>query len=122
MALHDHGPSAGAISVIDGNLTESVPQHDDGGVRLARRHLHRGTTLGFTPGHVHDVTNESGRHAVSLHVYRPSLTFMTRYDVTESGLVAREVLWSASGELTEDTEEAVVVVPELDLPWESARR
>ena len=59
-----------------------------------------GTTLGFAPGHVHDVTNESGRHALSLHVYSPALTFMTQFDMTPDGLVAREVYWSASGETT----------------------
>ena len=99
VALHDHGASAGAIRVIEGALTEAVPWRDDGGqLCLARRELHGGTTLGFAPGHVHDVTNESGLHALSLHVYSPALTFMTQYDVTADGLVARDVCWSASGE------------------------
>jgi hypothetical protein len=99
VALHDHGASAGAIMVIEGALTEAVPWRDeDGQLCLARRALHGGTTLGFAPGHVHDVTNESGLHALSLHVYSPALTFMTQYDMTADGLVAREVCWSASGE------------------------
>ncbi len=99
VALHDHGASAGAIRVMEGALTESVPLRGDGGkLRLARRELVGGTTLGFAPGHVHDVTNESGLHALSLHVYSPALTFMTQYDMTPEGLVARDVYWSASGE------------------------
>ncbi len=99
VALHDHGASAGAILVIEGALTEAVPWRDESGqLCLARRALHGGTTLGFAPGHVHDVTNESGLHALSLHVYSPALTFMTQYDMTADGLVAREVCWSASGE------------------------
>ena len=62
------------------------------------RELNGGATLGFTQGHVHDVTNESGRHAVSLHVYSPALTHMTQYDLTPGGLVARGVSWTAAGE------------------------
>ncbi len=101
VALHDHGASAGAIRVMEGALTESVPWRGDGGkLCLARRELVGGTTLGFAPGHVHDVTNESGRHALSLHVYSPALTFMTQFDMTPDGLVARDVYWSASGETT----------------------
>ncbi len=103
VALHDHGASAGAIMVIEGALTEAVPWRDEdegGQLCLARRALHGGTTLGFAPGHVHDVTNESGLHALSLHVYSPALTFMTQYDMTADGLVARDVCWSASGETT----------------------
>ncbi len=42
---------------------------------------------------MHDVTNESGLHALSLHVYSPALTFMTQYDLSADGLVApRRVL------------------------------
>jgi predicted metal-dependent enzyme (double-stranded beta helix superfamily) len=97
VALHDHGPSAGAISVIDGALTEAVPWRDAfGRLSLARRELHAGMTMGFAAGHVHDVTNESGRHALSLHVYSPALTYMTRYDLTADGLVAGERSWTAA--------------------------
>jgi hypothetical protein len=98
VSLHDHGPSAGAISVIAGTLTEAVPWRDDTGrLCLESRELQVGTTLRFASGHVHDVTNESGEHALSLHVYSPSLTFMRRYDMTTENLVAREVSWSVLG-------------------------
>ncbi len=99
VALHDHGTSAGAVSVIDGALTEAIPWRDDAGrLCLTSRELHGGTTLGFARGHVHDVTNQSGRHTLSLHVYSPTLTHMTRYDLTPGGLVARGVSWTAAGE------------------------
>jgi Cysteine dioxygenase type I len=100
VALHDHGPSAGAISVIEGILTEAVPWRDETGhLSLESRELHGGTTLGFAPGHVHDVTNESDGYALSLHVYSPALTVMRRYDMMGECLVAREVCWvAASGE------------------------
>jgi Cysteine dioxygenase type I len=98
VALHDHGTSAGAISVLEGELTETIPWRDDAGrLCLARRPLHAGPTTGFAPGHVHDVTNESAGHALSLHVYSPPLTSMTRYEVTRNALVAGEVCWTADG-------------------------
>jgi hypothetical protein len=99
VALHDHGNSAGAVAVINGVLTEAMPRRDDAGrLCLDTRELLGGTTLGFTQGHVHDVTNESGRHALSLHVYSPALTHMTQYELTPAGVVARGVSWTAAGE------------------------
>jgi uncharacterized cupin superfamily protein len=64
-----------------------------------RHELQAGATLGFGTGHVHDVTNESNRPALSLHVYSPALTSMTFYEVAGEQLVVREVAWSdGSGE------------------------
>jgi predicted metal-dependent enzyme (double-stranded beta helix superfamily) len=99
--LHDHGNSAGAVSVISGALLEAVPWRDDTGrFSLVRQELQAGATLGFGVGHVHDVTNESARHALSLHVYSPPLTSMTFFALAGDQLVVREVAWSddASGE------------------------
>ena len=96
--LHDHGTSTGAVSVISGALVEAVPRRDDAGrLALARHELQAGTTLGFGAGHIHDVTNESDEHALSLHVYSPALTSMTFYQLTEDELVVRDVAWSADG-------------------------
>jgi hypothetical protein len=96
--LHDHGASTGAVSVISGALVEAVPRHDDAGrLTLVRHELRAGATLGFGAGHVHDVTNESDEHALSLHVYSPALTSMTFYQLTEDELVVRDVAWSADG-------------------------
>src|SRR5271170_4425278 len=90
--LHDHGTSTGAVSVISGVLVEAVPWRDDTGrLSLVRHELRAGATLGFGAGHVHDVTNESDGHALSLHVYSPALTTMTFYDVAGEQLVVREV-------------------------------
>src|SRR6202789_1798962 len=78
--LHDHGNSTGAVSVIGGALVEAVPWRDDTGrISLVRHELQAGATLAFGAGHVHDVTNESDEHALSLHVYSPALTSMTFY-------------------------------------------
>ncbi len=92
VALHDHGPSQGALSVIAGTLVEAVPWRDDTGrLALRRQDVGVGTTLGFRAGHVHDVTNESDTHALSLHVYAPALTEMTLYELRADRLVARGV-------------------------------
>jgi predicted metal-dependent enzyme (double-stranded beta helix superfamily) len=96
--LHDHGNSTGAVSVISGSLVEAVPWRDDTGrLALVRHELHAGATLGFGAGHVHDVTNESDGHALSLHVYSPALTSMTFYDVAGDQLVVRGVEWADDG-------------------------
>jgi hypothetical protein len=77
---------------------EAVPWRDDTGrLSLVRHELHAGATLGFGAGHVHDVTNESDGHALSLHVYSPALTTMTFYDIAGEQLVVREVAWSDDG-------------------------
>jgi uncharacterized cupin superfamily protein len=96
--LHDHGSSTGAVSVISGALVEAVPWRDDTGrLSLVRHELQAGATLGFGAGHVHDVTNESDQHALSLHVYSPALTTMTFYELAEDQLVVRDVTWSDDG-------------------------
>lgn len=96
--LHDHGVSTGAVSVIRGALVEAVPRRDDAGhLALVRRALRAGATLGFGAGHVHDVTNESEEHALSLHVYSPALTSMTYYELAGDELLACEVAWSTDG-------------------------
>ena len=96
--LHDHGNSTGAVSVISGALVEAVPWRDDTGrLSLVRHELQAGATLGFGAGHVHDVTNESDEHALSLHVYSPALTSMTFYEVAGDQLVVREVAWTDDG-------------------------
>lgn len=96
--LHDHGTSTGAVSVISGVLVEAVPWRDDTGqLSLVRHELQAGATLGFGAGHVHDVTNESDEHALSLHVYSPALTSMTFYELSGDQLVVRDVAWSADG-------------------------
>ncbi len=84
--------------MISGTLVEAVPWRDDTGrLSLVRRELRVGSTLGFGTGHVHDVTNDSDGHALSLHVYSPALTTMTFYEVVAEQLVPRQVLWSADG-------------------------
>ena len=92
VALHDHGRSSGAIVVVRGSLVETVPWWDDAGrLTMRARELRPGAALRLGAGHIHDVTNEAGEAAVSLHVYHPPLSAMTHYDVEGDRLVARGV-------------------------------
>ena len=96
--LHDHGASSGAVSVISGTLVEAVPWRDDTGrLALVHNELRAGTTLGFGAGHVHDVTNEAGEVALSLHVYSPALTSMTSFDLVGDRLEAQGLRWAYDG-------------------------
>lgn len=66
--LHDHGPSSGILTVLDGELTEHTPRG-----RLSHR---AGSQRVFAPGYAHEVVNDTLDGAVSLHVYFPGLTEM----------------------------------------------
>jgi hypothetical protein len=89
--LHDHGGSAGAFTVVDGELDESVlvPRASANGgkprLELATRRYRTGEIRAFGPDHVHDVAARAGVPAVSLHVYRPRLSAMTRYALDPDG-------------------------------------
>jgi quercetin dioxygenase-like cupin family protein len=65
---HDHGPSAGVLTVLAGVLTEHT--------RSATRSLAPGAQRVFAPGYVHEVVNDAIEPAVSLHIYYPGLTEM----------------------------------------------
>ncbi|MFD5901856.1 cysteine dioxygenase [Streptomyces microflavus] len=65
---HDHGRSAGVLTVLEGELTEHTER---GGQSLGA-----GTQRAFAPGYVHEVVNDSLEPAVSLHIYHPGLTEM----------------------------------------------
>jgi hypothetical protein len=82
--LHDHGGSAGAFVVVSGSLVEETVA----GGRLVDTTHHAGTGRVFGAHHVHRVTNLGLRPAVSLHVYGPALTSMTRYHLADGHLTA----------------------------------
>ncbi|MEV1045387.1 cupin domain-containing protein [Streptomyces sp. NPDC049916] len=65
---HDHGLSAGVLTVLEGELTERTER--------GTRTLGAGAQRAFAPGYVHEVVNDSLEPAVSLHVYYPGLTEM----------------------------------------------
>jgi Cysteine dioxygenase type I len=82
--LHDHGRAAGAFAVARGRVTERTVA---GSGRVRRRTYAAGRVRSFGSRHVHDVVNDFGGPAVTVHVYSPPLTAMRRYELTTSGLV-----------------------------------
>jgi mannose-6-phosphate isomerase-like protein (cupin superfamily) len=79
LELHDHGGSAGAFSIVRGDLVESFTDLADGR-RLQSRRLEAGDTITFQPSHVHDVWNPGVEETLSVHVYSPPLSAMTFFD------------------------------------------
>jgi len=78
--LHDHGGSAGAFTVLSGELQELTPAPTGADPsRLAARVLRAPQVRAFGPSHVHQVIGVGDTAAASLHVYGPALTVMNRY-------------------------------------------
>jgi mannose-6-phosphate isomerase-like protein (cupin superfamily) len=80
---HDHGGSAGAFVVVSGQLREDTPN--------GSRRLTADMGRQFGARHIHRVINDGAAPAVSVHVYAPALTMMTRYDVVGGDLRVRSV-------------------------------
>ncbi|MBA8796193.1 mannose-6-phosphate isomerase-like protein (cupin superfamily) [Friedmanniella endophytica] len=90
-AWHDHGGSAGAFTVLEGRLTErtaSIDPRSDLAPRIDAgfRDLDAGEVRAFGTRHLHRVTNDHLRPAVSLHVYAPALVEMNEYTPVGSRL------------------------------------
>jgi len=81
--LHDHGGSSGAFHVLTGTLTEDTVIAP---AALRSRELGEGSGRRFGSHHIHRITNRSSRPAISIHVYGPALSTMTRYRVGLGGL------------------------------------
>jgi hypothetical protein len=81
--LHDHGGSAGAFTVLSGELNEAI--HLPGAGRLIERPRRAGDSTGFGQRYVHDVRNLGDAPAVSVHAYSAPLTSMTFYDRDPAG-------------------------------------
>ncbi len=75
--VHDHGDSAGAFVVTEGELTEVLPSGAGG---VVERTLGVGRLRHLALGTVHDVVNRAAQPATSIHVYSPPLATMTYYD------------------------------------------
>ena len=88
--LHDHGGSAGAFHVLSGSLTEDTVTPGTP-ARITARELGEGAGRRFGTRHIHRITNRSTRPAISIHVYGPALTTMTRYRIAPDGLEVRTV-------------------------------
>jgi hypothetical protein len=96
--LHDHGGSAGAFTVLSGELAEAIYQPAAGAAgrrtgvptpgsppALVERRRASGSGAGFGRHYIHDVRNLSQAPAVSVHAYSPPLTSMNFYDLDDDG-------------------------------------
>ena len=95
--LHDHGGSAGAFTVLAGELSEAsyAPGPASAGGSLVERRHRAGDSVGFGKHYVHDVRNLGDRPALSVHAYSAPLTSMTFYDLDPAGRL-EEVLTLAT--------------------------
>ncbi|WP_254549949.1 cysteine dioxygenase [Catellatospora tritici] len=84
--LHDHGGSAGAFTVVAGELTEYTLTGDDDAARLLGTALPTGAGRRFGAHHLHQIGNAGTVPAVSVHVYGPALQTMTRYRIQDGRL------------------------------------
>ncbi|GAB7042108.1 MULTISPECIES: cysteine dioxygenase [Catenuloplanes] len=90
--LHDHGGSAGAFAVVAGELTEETVRAGAGGAAVLRSaSFTAGDVRPFGSQHVHRIVNASAGPAISLHVYGPALTQMTRYRLADGALRVLEI-------------------------------
>ncbi|MEY2416290.1 MAG: hypothetical protein QOH53_1624 [Ilumatobacteraceae bacterium] len=79
--MHDHGGSAGAFSVVSGELDEATIE---AGVEVVRTFA-SGDTAAFSASRVHAVANRGDAVATSVHVYSPPLSSMVYYAPDDSG-------------------------------------
>lgn len=86
--LHDHGGSAGAVVVVQGELVETSVSLLHGGVITKTNILKTGDSVTMASEHVHDIANLGETPALSVHVYAPRLTTMTYYDIFDGQLRA----------------------------------
>jgi len=84
--FHDHGGSRGAVAVVQGMLTETLP--NIGGEHP--RSLYRtDDCFSFGASHIHDVQHAAGDPAASLHAYSPPLGEMGFYELDDLGTLTR---------------------------------
>jgi quercetin dioxygenase-like cupin family protein len=102
---HDHGDSAGAFVVVDGELIELRWQGSIPECRL----VGAGETTSFERGVVHDVV-ATNRVAYSLHAYSPPLQAMSFYDVPAPAPQVT-VFTGPSGNLSLVASPALVLAP-----------
>ncbi|MEU3603491.1 cysteine dioxygenase [Streptomyces sp. NPDC006798] len=74
--LHDHGPSSGVLTVLQGRLTERAEHAGGAEGAGSGGALVPGEIRVFAPGYTHEIVNDTLEPAVSLHIYFPGLTEM----------------------------------------------
>jgi predicted metal-dependent enzyme (double-stranded beta helix superfamily) len=84
--FHDHDLSAGALTVVRGQVREE--RLVLGGAPVSRT-LGAGQTLDFSASDIHRVSHAGSELAVTLHAYSPPLWRMGAYEVSTDGTLRR---------------------------------
>jgi predicted metal-dependent enzyme (double-stranded beta helix superfamily) len=79
--VHDHGGATGAFTIVSGTLTERVLRADPVELPPPVHTLEPGQSRVFGPNYVHEVSNEGGDPAVSVHVYQRRRLPLRHYHV-----------------------------------------
>jgi predicted metal-dependent enzyme (double-stranded beta helix superfamily) len=88
--FHDHGGSAGAFGLVWGTLMESRVVGGTATGQVLAKPVGVGRMRSFGPRYIHNVRNGAkAAVAVSVHAYSPPLAEMTRYELTDGGLIKR---------------------------------
>jgi cysteine dioxygenase len=82
-AVHDHGVSIGCAVVVEGCMTNEVYTLEaNGKVRFDEgSEIRPGERMPSPAGVIHRMRNDGNSRLVSLHVYAPPLSGMTRYEL-----------------------------------------
>ncbi len=84
---HDHDLSSGAVSVVEGALSEDYFYRDaDGWIDVRTRERHAGDVFEFDGSSIHGLRHAGGPPATSLHAYSPALWRMGYYEPGEDGM------------------------------------
>ena len=86
--FHDHDLSSGAVTVIQGAVTE---ERLGLGATTSNVYL-PGDTFDFTAAEIHRVTHQGSAPAVTLHAYSPRLRRLGAYAVSPAGALQRHPL------------------------------
>jgi predicted metal-dependent enzyme (double-stranded beta helix superfamily) len=84
--FHDHDLSAGALTVVRGQVREE--RLVLGGAPVSRT-LSAGDSLDFAASDIHRVSHAGSEPAVTLHAYSPPLWRMGAYEVSDDGTLRR---------------------------------
>jgi quercetin dioxygenase-like cupin family protein len=75
---HDHGGARSVLQVVEGELTETFSDQPEDG-RSRTRVLRKGDATRGEPPFLHELVNDSGAEATSVHVYSPPLSDLTLF-------------------------------------------
>jgi hypothetical protein len=83
---HDHDISSGAVRVVRGALSESIPRI---GGQPAVRTVLAGQSFSFGPDQIHRLAGHED-HTVSIHAYSPPLWRLGQYAIDRDGVMHRQ--------------------------------